>query len=198
VDKRGIYRLLAHPRAYGLKTRLLSLGRPSVRDYLRAHHAPRVDGPVLDVACGTATRLADLGPRAVGVDISPPYLAFGQRHAPGRLAQMDAARLAFPDGTFVLVTAVGLCHHLPDDAVRAAAAELRRVTRRGGEAVIVDGVLPGWRRPLGQALFACDRGGHTRTLGALAALLGPLGYACACPCVPGGFPFHRAVFTAPG
>jgi SAM-dependent methyltransferase len=55
----------------------------------------------------------------------------GAQHCDGvRFAQMDARRLAFADARFDVVASTALLEHI--DRVEDAAAEMRRVTRRGG------------------------------------------------------------------
>ncbi len=196
MDRRGPYALLRDPRVYRLKTWLLSFGRASVRDYLARHLVLPQDARILDVACGTGRRSLDFGRHYWGVDCSLPYLAHGKRRHGGCFAVMDATAMAFPKDRFDLVLAVGLCHHLPDDAVRAAANEMLRVARPGGRAVVIDGILPPWSNPVGRVLFSCDRGRYPRPLAALTGLLSPLGYACECRSIPRSFPYQRAVFVA--
>lgn len=95
------------------------------------------DGAVLvDVGCGgglLAPRLAGLGYRHVGVDLSRPALA----HAAARTVVpvlADAARLPLADACADVVVAGELLEHVPDRP--ATVAELCRVLRPGGLLVL--------------------------------------------------------------
>jgi SAM-dependent methyltransferase len=91
---------------------------------------------VLDLGCGNGVYLRALRERqveAVGCDLSPGMLrAVGQHPA---LVNADAMRLPFVDGAFDVVLAPHMLYHVPDRA--SAAAEMRRVLRPGGVAVVV-------------------------------------------------------------
>ncbi len=115
-------------------------------DQMRALAAPH--GTVLDLGCGNGVFLEHLwrgGARdltLVGLDVSTGML----RHATRRLraldddaallVQGDACRLPFGDGTFDVVFARGLLHHLPDP--HAGMAEIARVLRPGGQVAVLD------------------------------------------------------------
>ena len=53
----------------------------------------------------------------------------------GNAVQCDATSLGFRDGTFDVVYAFGVLHHIPD--VRKAVAEIRRVLKPGGELLLM-------------------------------------------------------------
>jgi ubiquinone/menaquinone biosynthesis C-methylase UbiE len=96
---------------------------------------------IADVGCGNGMYLAGLarsghGGRVLGVDLSPGMLAAARAAAPGAsLAVGDAAALPLADGTADLTLAPHMLYHVPDP--RAAVAELRRVTRPGGQLLVV-------------------------------------------------------------
>lgn len=113
-------------------------GRRRILDRMLA----RLDPPLppgaraLDVGCGTGANGPVLAARAalsVGIDASPIPLDLGERTHSARL-RGDATALPFPDGSFDLVVALDVLEHLDDDA--AGAAEVRRVLRPGGAALI--------------------------------------------------------------
>lgn len=94
---------------------------------------------LLDVGCGPGTLTADLARlvapgRTVGVDSSPEVLAEAGRAAADldnvEFQPGDAYGLDFPDGTFDVVHAHQLLHHLGQPV--AALAEMRRVLTPGG------------------------------------------------------------------
>jgi ubiquinone/menaquinone biosynthesis C-methylase UbiE len=104
---------------------------------------------VLDVGCGTGT-LAIAAKRRVGptgtvhgVDASPEMIARASRKA--RKAGIEvgfenalAQALPFPDAHFDAVLNTLMLHHLPADARRACAREMRRVLKPSGRVLVVD------------------------------------------------------------
>jgi phosphatidylethanolamine/phosphatidyl-N-methylethanolamine N-methyltransferase len=117
--------------------------------------AERVGGRILDLGIGTGISLADYSPasRVVGVDYCEPMLrkakarvgAYALAHVEA-LAVMDAQRLGFPDAFFDVVLAQYVITTVPDP--EAALDEIARVTKPGGEIVLVNhlGADMGWRR----------------------------------------------------
>ena len=89
-------------------------------------------GRTVEVGCGNGSYLARR-PGAVGVDLSMGMLASVTSANP--LVNADAQCLPFTDGAFDVVLAPHMLYHVPDR--RAAAHELRRITRRGGVCVAV-------------------------------------------------------------
>ncbi len=87
---------------------------------------------VLEVGCGTGlllARIAEFASQATGVDISAGML----QRAQGRglqVAQGSATALPCPDESFDVVCSFKVLAHIPD--IRAAIAEMARVTRPGG------------------------------------------------------------------
>jgi SAM-dependent methyltransferase len=109
-------------------------------------------GDVLEIGPGPgvlAVELARLAPsvRINGIDIDPAMVDLATRRAAAagvgeRVAFQvgDVARLPYPDGSFDLVTSTFSAHHWADAST--GFAEIRRVLRPGGRAVIYD--LPDW------------------------------------------------------
>jgi len=100
---------------------------------------------VLDAGCGTGDDLraiAELvGPlgRAVGVDASRAMIAEARKRglpSNAQALQASADALPFPDATFDVCRADRLFQHLP--APDAAARELRRVLKPGGNLMLLD------------------------------------------------------------
>src|SRR5262245_40057765 len=100
---------------------------------------------VLDLCCGTgdlcflAVRMG--ARRVTGVDFTLPMLAVARRRkareGPGvELAEGDALRLPFGDGSFDAITVAYGLRNIADPA--ASLAEMRRVLAPGGRAVILD------------------------------------------------------------
>jgi ubiquinone/menaquinone biosynthesis C-methylase UbiE len=108
---------------------------------------------VLDVACGTGnltlTAETYAGPtgKVYGIDASPEMIAAARKKAARSGAAVDfqlglAENLDFPDATFDAVVSRLAIHHLPDDLKQNAFAEILRVLKPGGRALIADFVGP--------------------------------------------------------
>lgn len=105
---------------------------------------------VLDVATGgghTAVALSGLVRSVVSSDLTPAMLREARTLATETRADnvtwiaADAEALPFRAESFDRVTCRIAAHHFPD--VRAAVAEMTRVTRPGGRIGIIDSVVPG-------------------------------------------------------
>jgi ubiquinone/menaquinone biosynthesis C-methylase UbiE len=118
---------------------------------------------IVDVGCGTGTlaiaakrRVGEAG-EVVGVDASREMIARARRKAAKESVDIDfglaaAETLPFPDATFDAVLNTTMLHCLPPDARGRAIAEMRRVLRPGGRALIVDfgGPAAARRSPFGR------------------------------------------------
>ena len=96
------------------------------------------DALVLDAGCGTGANLALLGrsfSRAVGCDLSEAGVRLAGSRGLKRVLVADVNHLPFRTGAFdgVLCSDVMECAEVEP---RAAAAELARVTRRGGRIIV--------------------------------------------------------------
>lgn len=130
---------------YDLLTRLLGMGR--AYDTL-AVQAGLSDGQrVVEIGCGTgnlAIRLKRSCPGAdiTGTDPDPRALARAQRKAKGltgiRFERAYAQDLPFGDGGFDRALSSMMLHHLDEATKTAAAAELFRILKPGGQVHIVD------------------------------------------------------------
>lgn len=109
--------------------------------------ASRPGGRVLDVGVGTGLELPMFAPgtRLIGVDLSEPMLRVAQKRIVREglrdvegLVVMDAMRMAFPDDHFDCVVAPYVLTVVPDPG--RTMDELARVTRPGGEIVLVNHV----------------------------------------------------------
>ncbi|WP_330334607.1 class I SAM-dependent methyltransferase [Streptomyces sp. NBC_00536] len=95
-------------------------------------------GTLLDVGCGTGRDLPVLarkGISVIGVDIALPMLRLARRHHDALLCA-DLTRLPVRDSVADAVWCVAAWVHVPHRDLPAAAAELSRVLRPGGHAVI--------------------------------------------------------------
>lgn len=118
-------------------------------------------GRILDVGCGTGTLLAAIpgdGYEKVGVDVSSSMLDRARERGL-RVERAGADALPFEDRSFDLVMTFAVLHHLVEPAVvRAAIAEMCRVTRPGGALIVWDHnpLNPYW--PLLMRRLPQDRG----------------------------------------
>jgi ubiquinone/menaquinone biosynthesis C-methylase UbiE len=125
------------------------------------------DATVADIGCGNGYYLAELARRdhrgrLLGVDMSTGMLAAARTRAPrATLLAGDAAALPLPDGFADRTMANHMLYHVPDRD--RALTELRRITRPGGQVIVV---LNGadHLHELRAAIDAALRGlGHTLT-----------------------------------
>jgi len=127
----------------------------AARQSIYAYQEPRIDlvsevlglagltgaETVVDVGCGNGTYLAGLARRGhhgpmVGVDLSPGMLAAARPGTPAAgLTVGDAAALPVADHVADVTLAPHMLYHVPDPA--AAVAQFRRVTRLGGQLLVV-------------------------------------------------------------
>jgi ubiquinone/menaquinone biosynthesis C-methylase UbiE len=107
---------------------------------------------LLDIGCGTGQFLREVKanhPRlhVTGLDLSPHYLAFARRllrpWSRTRLLAAPAEAMPFAAGEFDAVTCIYLFHELPPRVRRAVVAEIRRVLKPGGMAILVDSLQTG-------------------------------------------------------
>jgi ubiquinone/menaquinone biosynthesis C-methylase UbiE len=111
---------------------------------------------VLDVGCGPGSnwpqwKRLESPAMVVGVDISERMIEEARRrHPDGRFEVARIHELPFPDGSFDVVIASAVLHHIPDEHLPAAFAELHRVLDEHGRIVGREpnaqpwGTEPGW------------------------------------------------------
>ncbi len=114
-----------------------------MREVGMAMHPPRPGSEVLDVGCGTGAHLAmyrDAGCVVHGIDLSPAMLAKASARLgdDADLRLGDATALPWPDGSFDLVVTQTFLHELDRPTQEAVMAEMRRVVRDDGKALVID------------------------------------------------------------
>lgn len=102
---------------------------------------------VADVGCGNGMYLRALVRRGhtgrlVGLDLTPGMAAAAAMHGPTLCA--DAQRLPLPTASIDVALCPHMLYHVPDQA--AAVAELRRVLRPGGRAIVVTNSVEHFRQ----------------------------------------------------
>jgi SAM-dependent methyltransferase len=130
------------------------VGEP-LRQYLLAR-LPDRGGRAVDLGGGTGQHAALLAERydeVLAVDVSAPMLAYAREHRPRGNVWYERRDLrevtADTDGRFDLVLSTHTLHHVPD--LDATLAQIRRLLRPGGQAILVDNVDP--RRQVPRSWF---------------------------------------------
>jgi ubiquinone/menaquinone biosynthesis C-methylase UbiE len=107
-----------------------------LRRLLQTHGRDLSRSKVLDVGCGTGTtdrHLVDHVEVLHGVDISADMVAVAERTVTGaNFDSYDGKTLPFPAGSFDVVIAICVLHHVPELDQGHFVEELHRVTRSGG------------------------------------------------------------------
>jgi SAM-dependent methyltransferase len=158
--------ILSFPAAYQLFSRLVGgeVWRVYTADYLK----PATGEKVLDIGCGPADILNYLPAiDYTGFDISPEYIAAAQKRFgdKGRFYCSDVglATVEQEQGTFNLVFATGVLHHLDDETASKLFALAQLALRPGGRLITYDGCfVPGQSR-IARWLLSNDRGKFVRT-----------------------------------
>lgn len=152
-----------------------TVGRRDIAFWQRM--AAEVDGPLLELGCGTgrvALPLARHGSRVVGIDRSASMLARAQSRVTRtrldsrlQLIRGDIRHLPFPDKSFELVIApYGILQSLLDEQLLSATLQdVQRVLSRGGMfglELVAD--LPAWEEYSNRVTLKSARGPHGKPI----------------------------------
>jgi SAM-dependent methyltransferase len=112
--------------------------RAFVQPLLQYAAAARPNGRVLDCGCGTGANLALLDGygHAYGFDLTETGLRLGREAGRTRLARASVTAVPFPTASFDIVTSFDVLYCLEDADERAALAEMYRVLKPGGFAIV--------------------------------------------------------------
>jgi len=163
----GVRSILSHPAIYNFMQWLV--GAEKARKRLVNDYFPLKPGMrILDIGCGTAEILRHLPEDIVytGFDASEAYIRqakdrFGSRgefHA--ELVEQSTFREL---GSFDLIFAFGLLHHLDDDAALALFELAKRGLKPEGKLVTIDPCYTDGQHPLARWMISKDRGRSIRT-----------------------------------
>jgi ubiquinone/menaquinone biosynthesis C-methylase UbiE len=134
-------RLIRWASFYDVTVNIMTLGQAGRLRRMTVDQAPLQPGEsVLDVGCGTGGVTIPAKMRVgrngivAGIDPSPEMIAVARRRAGRAGVEIDfrvgvIESLPFPDGTFDLVTASLMMHHLPEHLQVKGLAEIWRVLR---------------------------------------------------------------------
>jgi SAM-dependent methyltransferase len=113
---------------------------PLVRTATSGIRAPQI----LDCGCGTGANVDLLGRfgRAYGFDLSDTAITLVRQAGRRLIAQASVVAAPFPTGAFDLVTSFDVLYSLVEDDEAAAAAEMFRLLRPGGYALVNVAALP--------------------------------------------------------
>jgi SAM-dependent methyltransferase len=113
-----------------------------LEEIVRQGPGPLRELSLLDVGCGTGTTDQELAPRVRslhGVDISVEMLAKAQQNVPeAQFSWFDGETLPFDDGTFDVVVAICVLHHVPVPQRLRLASEMVRVSRHEGVVAVFE------------------------------------------------------------
>lgn len=162
-------KLLSSPHFYNALQNLLS-GPARRRKFYRETLEMPEKGRVLDIGCGTANGLACLSKSIeyVGFDASAPYIEYARRKYADRNARFHQEIIERADlahlGSFDVVIATGILHHLNDEAAIRLFELARSALSESGVLVTVDPCFVDGQNPVSRRMVANDRGEFVRSL----------------------------------
>ena len=160
--------LLSQPRWYDLLQEVLGANLHR-RKFYRKHLQLQADARVLDIGCGTGI-LASIIPEDIeyiGCDMEAKYIEYARAKHSGRrtfLVEKVGGQVRKEWlGSFDLVNAHGLLHHLSDTDGDALLQTCHGYLRPGGMMITVDGVFHAAQSWLSRKVVSLDRGQNIRT-----------------------------------
>jgi SAM-dependent methyltransferase len=163
---RGVRDLLAHPAIYSLFQRIIG-GRRGRAWFVDEFIRPYVGMTVLDIGCGPADILAYLPDVDYwGFDVSEAYIEraralFGNQGKFQCREPMVTDINSMPE--FDVVFALGLIHHLDDEAAMRTIRLAYRALKPGGRLLTSDPCIDPGQNIIARLLISNDRGRYVRT-----------------------------------
>ena len=163
----GLYSILGNPMAYKAVQKIFGSTAAGWRKLVNEHIRPPQNARILDIGCGPADILEYLpGVNYYGFDSNPAYIKAAQRRY-GQAGIFYCGLVEegrnIPNETFDLVLALGVLHHLDDQATKALFRLAEAALRPGGRLVTLDGCLIARQNPLARFFIKHDRGRNVRT-----------------------------------
>lgn len=137
--------------------------------FVRDHARPKAGHRVLDIGCGLGDVLEYFPDEPVdylGLDASAAYVASARERygARARFAEGRVGEITLDEpGSFDLVLAVGVLHHLDDGEARRLLELGRGALKPGGRLASLDGCYTGDQSRLARLIVSRDRGAHVRS-----------------------------------
>jgi SAM-dependent methyltransferase len=160
----GLRTALALPGVYRLFTRMIGGNFNQV--YVDRYVRPRPGDRVLDIGCGPGDFLTFLPQTEYhGIDVSAQYIQAARARFGSRgtftCQGVEEAAVDRP-GTYDLVLANGVLHHLDDSTAMALFRLARTALKPGGRLVTFDGCFTPRQSRVARLLLRMDRGDHVR------------------------------------
>lgn len=158
--------LLAHPRIYRVFQDLV--GQRHARGvYVKDHIRPKPGDRVLDIGCGPADILQYLSDvDYVGIDPSHEYIRDARARFGSQgtfLCQDVKSLLSARVDPFDIAFAIGVAHHLDDDAAQMLFAVSKSLLKPQGRLVTIDPCYCRSQSFIERLLVSKDRGAYVRT-----------------------------------
>jgi SAM-dependent methyltransferase len=143
-------------------------GESARKTYLAEYVKPAPKDKILDIGCGPADILDYLpAVNYTGLDISPEYISSAKERfgSKGRFycGDVGLATIEGEQGSFDLVLAIGVVHHLDDAQAYKLFALARRVLNPTGSLITYDGCYVPQQSQIARWLLGNDRGKFVRT-----------------------------------
>jgi len=162
----GVRSILSIPSVYD-RFQFLIGSRRGAQDYVKHYVKPNPQDKILDIGCGTSKILSYLPSLVsyVGFDLSAEYIASAQSQYGGRgrwqcapVSEMDVDEL----GTYDIVMANGILHHLDDSEVMLLAEIAAKALKPSGRFCSLDCTFVEGQSKLARYIVSKDRGQNIR------------------------------------
>jgi SAM-dependent methyltransferase len=161
-----VRKILALPFVYNLFKRMI--GTAEARSFfVRTYVRPKKGDKILDIGCGTADILDLLSDiEYTGFDMSQEYINSAKKKYGERgmfICKRVSADMASGLGTYDIILAKGILHHLNDDEAVELFKLSRIILKPKGRLITFDGCYVEGQSPIARYLLSRDRGRYVRT-----------------------------------